>query len=321
MDNKEKPLVVVVYNVLAASHRYLSGLAVQRLSLPPFSDRCTVKSVFVTAPTLTELRSAFQGGLFKRAAVVVSIGVAISVKLRDFSKKYGVRPIVTIAVPVQECIDNGLIQSVQTPGRNFTGVCMDPYNLGKIGSFIQMLKPIARVITIPVGDGLLVEALRGEFTFLREFLLPHGLDLRFSLYAKKDGKRVDWLKRLTQESDAILLLEGNGIAVSLEDLAKLCDKEGRTAIGCHGAADIRAGFGATIGPGFPKMVDKALELVCSLLTTGAFVGAIPMAVLPDDRELTVNAVVLRQVNGAEQLLEASKENKNITVVRHWPKGL
>lgn len=251
------------------------------------------------------LRACCEALLQKKPDVIVSIGANCSKMLTNLQKKRKY-PIPTILLGVSEPIELGIVDNLEKPGRNITGVFTRGIEDLPLGEFIHTIWPHSKGVLIPYYNS-------SETTGFVRNRVEAACDELEKLHVPSTALPIDNLvdvmgciSAFLDRYDVVACLEADAVGSTyMTGIAKRAKRYEALVIG----GDLQCAHESHICYGTNKSycAYAAADMAKRVSIGGEYPGDIPFETLPNTRECKINKTLLTQLTGDEHAAEEMKQ--------------
>ncbi len=245
-----------------------------------------IKPFFFHGLDKININSVAQSVIESRPDIIVSIGSMGTLALAELMRKRECK-ILHVFTGVTNSVDLGLVNSLDCPGANITGVMTGGYKQLTMGQILRVAKPNVKKVLIPYDasdDPDRFVAANAEA--LSDYLLQHGIG---STILPIDGlsEAVKMIANTISGHDVLIGLEVDSFVAISSGMVKICSEKGVTCFAASvEAADVDAVF--SFGPQPFFVGTAAFDLVQKIIENHQHPSVTPVVSLENTRQFIIN---------------------------------
>lgn len=246
--------------------------------------------------------------------VILTIGRACTVYAKAVAKRHNNFPL--IFVGVLDPVGEGIVDSIEKPGGNLTGAAFESAPTEGLVNGITALHPDIHSVMIPFLALTKSGKLERQAREIEERLVPIGIKVFVEPISTNYDKLMQLVESYRKKVNCILILDGCFSSIAHKPIAQIAWEECITHVGCSNYS-IDSGAAASFSGDLNPLTAACYHQLEIARTEQLPLSAIPVKMLPDNREFTVNLDVMRQIGWSVESLERICKTKGIRAIRRW----
>ncbi|MDQ5891042.1 MAG: putative tryptophan/tyrosine transport system substrate-binding protein [Candidatus Dependentiae bacterium] len=256
-------------------------------------------------------RSIIQSG---EVDLLITIGARCSISTKKVADEMGDFP--QIFIGVSDSVEQGLIDCFEKPGSNITGVVFEEASVLELARYVAYYYPTVKRILIPYSSTPKSKVIMRHAGEIAQYLSSAGMEA-FSVSIGYDyGELMGTIKEYGDKVDGILLLDGCYSSIAQDEISYLCWEKLLVLIGSN-IASIDAGASGAYSGDINQLAVETYKKLRMFWEKNIPLGIMPIKVLKDNRQFTVNVDALRKIGFPDEALLKLCSSPKVKVVRKW----
>jgi len=246
--------------------------------------------------------------------VLFTIGEMCTTYAKEIADQMGGFPI--IFVGVRDPLGSGLVDSLENPGSEITGVIRTDAPVERWAESISLFLPQVRTICMPYLATAKSNSLIKLALAMQHRLQERGMEVLAVPITRDPIALLKLLDEYSFKVQGFLLLDGCYANIVQNNVALLCWQKLLVFFGSN-VASIDAGASCSLSGDINQLVTLAHKKVQDFWERNVPLSAMPITALEDNREFYVNIDMLKRIGFPDEALEKLLTNQNIRLCREW----